>query len=57
MKQPPETRALQHALAMTRTHREALADALDDLLLRDLKAMELDRLNRHGAWSRARAAR
>jgi len=46
MNQTPETLALQHALAIGRTHRQALGEALEDLRLRDLKAAELESLNK-----------
>jgi len=46
MNQTPETLALQHALAIGRTHRQALGEALEDLRLRDLEAAELESLNK-----------
>lgn len=46
MNQTPEILALQHALALGRTHRRGLGDALDDLRLRDLGAEELEDLSK-----------
>lgn len=46
MNQSPEAQALEHALAIVRTHHQALQEALSDLRERDFKASDLENLDK-----------